>query len=255
MNENLQLLADLLFRPSRAAARLGDPASGWLLPAGLSVLGTLASALLLTHAPAEYLAAANGGAEPPAARTFAFLLALGLAGEVCFTLFFAALVCAFASALSSGRLALRLPLVLLGPAAYGFFYLLPLQGPAFAAAKWLLAAGAAAFAAYSARRAGSRYLHAAKIMLSLSVLTVLTAAAAWGCVLAGSPGAYANTQLAAALISLFYLVRYTSAFSGLSGARAAVAAIGGLGGGAAFLYSLKYLGLISDAAFQALMMT
>lgn len=256
MEPACSIFIQIFTRPLTAGERLRTENVNWVLPAALFLTASVSSALLAGRVPPDFLADLAGGGTIPRGGGFFTSLPVCLSGTFGFTAFFSALLCGFAPFLNKGRLARRLPSLLLVPLAYGFFFLLPLKAHLFfRAAQWLLAAAAASFAAGAAWRGRARYAPLMQIMLILSLLTLASDALSWGAVLAGSIPVYTGGQYLFAFVSLVYIARAAAGLFEVPVARAAVAAVAAMLGAAVFVYSLMALGLLSADTFQALMLT
>lgn len=245
----------VLFRPNETFAAIAAGKIGWLRPLALYCASAAASAFMLCSLPPEFLAEATSGVKLAAGRGFLWHLSVGLPGGLGFTLFFCALLAAFLSYIKAGSLPARLACLVLGTAAYGFFFLLPLKGSAaYILATRLLAALAAAFAVWTAVRHRQCYARLAKAVLGLSVITLASDAAGAAAALAGSVSAFNACQFFFAALALAYTVKAAASFFGTSTARAAAAVVTAMLAAAAFLFSLSSLGLLSPEIFQALLL-
>ena len=247
--------ARILFRPSETFGAIAAGEIGWAWPLAVYCASAAASALLLCALPPEFLAEVTAGVKLTPGRGFWFYFTTGLPGGLGFTLFFCALLAAFLPFINTGRLPARLACLVLGAAAYGFFFLLPFKGaPAYEAATRLLPLLAAGFAVRAAVAAGRNYARLVKAVLALSVITLAADAAGAAAALAGSVPAYNAGQYFFAALALAYMAKSAPAFFETSGARAAAALVAAMLASAAFLFSLSSAGFLSPEIFQALLL-
>lgn len=242
----------VIFEPARTFA--GMAAAGWGWPLALYALSMTAAAALLAWLPPQFIAGALEGAVLPPGRGFFFYLAVSLTGGGILTLFSCALLAAAGSFLSSGRLALRLPLA---TAATGFFgiFSAAAQGSASLRPVGLgVAAAAALFAAWAAWRDRALFPALLKALLSLSVLSLAGDLAGGLSALYGSQRVYAGVQYFFALVSLLWLAKAAAAVYSVSGARAMSAAVLALLGAMAALFLAFNLGLLPQDVFQVLLL-
>lgn len=246
--------ARLILRPSAAFEDIVNGRSGWAWPLALYGAAAVSSALLAAFLPPDFLAQASTDLPAPPAAGFWPALAAGLPGGLLFNAFFCALITAFSAALAGGRLMFRLPLPAAAVAGYAFFFILRLNAAWGGAAGWLAAGAAAALAGWAAFAMRGRFAALLRLVLALSLFTIMADLACAGAALAGSPRAYAGSQYAFAVISLGWLVRGAAAACGSGSARAFAAVLPALLGAAAFAFSLFTLGLISPQVFQMLLL-
>ncbi|MHB0995990.1 MAG: hypothetical protein ACYC2I_06445 [Elusimicrobiales bacterium] len=244
----------LVLRPGQSFADISSGRAGWAWPLALYAAAAVTSAALAALVPPDFLARASTDLPAPPAGGFWQALAAGLPGGLLFNAFFCALIAAFSTVLSGGRLMFRLPLPAAAVAGYAFFFILRLNAAWGGAAGWLAAGAAAAAAGWAALALRGRFLALLRLMLALSLFTVAADLACAAAAFADSPRAYMGAQYAFAIISLVWLVRGAAAACGLSAARTFAAVLPALLGAAAFAFSLFTLGVVSSQLFQMLLM-
>ena len=244
----------LLLKPAETFSAIAGGETGWAWPLGIFAASVTATALLLSLAPAQFLAAASTDLPAPAGLMFTDYLAAGLPGGLGFAFFFCALLSDFTSLLKSGRLMLRAPLPLAGVTAYALFFIIRLNARAGGAAGWAIAAAALLFSVWAAFWYRKTWLGLMKAYLAVSVFSIIAALAGGAAALAGSTGAYKVSEYLFAILSLVWLLKAAGAMTGLSGARSFCALVPAMLGAAAFAFSLLTLGLIKPELFQLLLL-
>lgn len=242
----------VIFEPARTFACMAGTGWGW--PLALYALSMTAAAALLAWLPPHFIAGALEGAALPPGRGFFFYLAVSLTGGGILTLFSCALLAAAARFLSTGRLALRLPLAAAAAGFFGIFSAVAQGSAAMRPAGLAVAAAAALFAAWAAWRDRSRFPSLLKALLALSVLSLAGDLAGALAALAGSGRAYAGTQYFFALVSLLWLAKAAAAVYSITGARAMTSAVLALLGAMAALFLAFNLGLLPQDVFQVLLL-
>lgn len=244
----------LLLKPAETFSAIAEGRTGWGWPLALFSVSVLSSALLLSLAPADFLAAASTDLPAPAGLGFLNYLAAGFPGGLGFAFFFCALLSDFSSLLKAGRLMLRAPLPLAGVAAYAVFFIVRLNARAGGAAGWAVAAAALIFSVWAALWYRKTWLGLMKAFFAVSIFTIMSDAACGAAALAGSTGAYKVSEYLFAILSLAWLLKAAGAATGLSGARSFCALVPALLGAAAFAFSLLTLGLLKPEVFQLLLL-
>lgn len=244
----------LVLRPLETFEEIRSGAVGWGWPLGIYAAAAVASALLITSLPPDFLARASSDLPSAGKLGLAGALAAGLPGGLVFNAFFCALTAAFAVFLSRGRLMFRLPLPAAAVAGYAFFFILRLDEAAGGAAGWLAAGAALAFAARAALRDRAVFAALLKLLLALSVFALLSDLACAAAALADAPRAYKASEFVFAFLSLGWLVRGVSGSAGVPAAKAFAAVLPALLGAAAFAFSIHTLGLISSEVFEMLLL-
>ena len=244
----------LLLKPAETFSAIAKGETGWAWPLAIFAASVLSSALLLSLAPAEFMAAASTDLPAPAGLGFTVYLATGLPGGLGFAFFFCALLSDFSSLLKSGRLMLRAPLPLAGVGVYAVFFIARMNARAGGAAGWAVAAAALIFSIWAALWYRKTWLGLMKAFFAVSIFTILADLAGGAAALAGSTGAYKVSEYLFAILSLAWLLKAACAVTGLSGARAFSALLPAMLGAAAFAFSLLTLGVIKPEVFQLLLL-
>ena len=244
----------LLLKPAETFSAIARGETGWAWPLAIFAASVLSSALLLSLAPAEFMAAASTDLPAPAGLGFTVYLATGLPGGLGFAFFFCALLSDFSSLLKSGRLMLRAPLPLAGVGVYAVFFIARMNARAGGAAGWAVAAAALIFSIWAALWYRKTWLGLMKAFFAVSIFTILADLAGGAAALAGSTGAYKVSEYLFAILSLAWLLKAACAVTGLSGARAFSALLPAMLGAAAFAFSLLTLGVIKPEVFQLLLL-
>ncbi|OGR66924.1 MAG: hypothetical protein A2X30_11570 [Elusimicrobia bacterium GWB2_63_16] len=242
----------VIFEPARTFA--GMATAGWAWPISLYALSMAAAAALLAALPPHFIAGALEGAALPPGRGFFFYLTVSLAGGGILTLFSCALLAAAARFLSSGRLALRLPLAAAAAGSFGILSAAVQGSAAMRPAGLAGAVAAAAFAAWAAWRDRAIFPALLKALLALSALSLAGDLAGALAALAASERAYAGAQYFFAIVSLLWLAKAVAAVYSTGGARAMTAAVLALLGGMAALFLAFNLGLLPQDVFQVLLL-